>query len=120
MWVNPRDEMLKLSYELQFEIVPGQLQTGIPVRFVSNSEKRLIRILNGSQHELGRLETESDILNFELSRDQQKLAVLVSGVDQGLQLFELPGLEKKNSFSLEKAARMLAFSEDGNLSLIHI
>ena len=114
MWVNPRDEMLKLSYELQFEIVPGQLQTGIPVRFVSNSEKRLIRILNGSQHELGRVETESDILNFELSRDQQKLAVLVSGVDQGLQLFELPGLEKKNSFSLEKAARMLAFSEDGN------
>ena len=61
----------------------------------SNSEKRLIRIINGSQHELGRLETESDILNFELSRDQQKLAVLVSGVDQGSGFLNSPSWKKR-------------------------
>ena len=114
MWVNPREDLLKLSYELKFEVVPGKPQTGIPVRFVSDSGKRRIRIIDTAQNELGSLEMKSDILNFELSPDQQKLAVLVSGVREGLQLFELPGLEKKNSFSLEKAARMLAFSEDGS------
>ena len=56
---------------------------------------------------------KSDILNFELSPDQQRLAVLVSEIREGLQLYQLPSLEKIMSFYLPRAARMLAFSEDG-------
>ena len=81
MWVNPQNEIMRLSYEIMVQSAPAkETGTGMPVRIVSSYERKVVCFLDMSGRELARLNFHSVIFNFTLSPDQNRLAVLLSDI----------------------------------------
>ncbi len=115
MWVNPQNEIMRLSYEIMVQPTPAkETGTGMPVRIVSSYERKAVRFLDMSGRELARLNFHSEIFNFTLSPDQNRLAVLPSDIKETIRVFRLQEMLPPYPFQLPRAARFVAFTGNGS------
>ena len=88
--------------------------TGMPARIVSSYERKAVRFLDMSGRELASLNFHSEIFNFTLSPDQNRLAILLPDIKEAIRVFRLQEILPPYSFQLPRAARFVAFSGNGS------